>query len=234
MSARGPFNMLLADPPYGDTSLQWDRRVAGWIEAAYPMLQPNGSMWVFGSLRFFLDTGPTFAAAGWKLAQDIVWEKQNGSGFHNDRFKRVHEHAVHFYRAADKWADVFNEVQKTMDASPRTVRRKKHPNHHLGEREAGIYVSEDGGPKLMRSVIQMRNCHGRAIHPTEKPDALLEILIRTNCPVGGLVGDLFAGSGAGGEAAARSGRRYIGTEIDPAMAGKARDRLASLLPMAAE
>jgi site-specific DNA-methyltransferase (adenine-specific) len=120
-----------------------------------------------------------------------------------------------------------------MDATPRTVRRKKHPNHHLGKREPSVYVSEDGGPKLMRSVIQMRNCHGRAIHPTEKPDALLEILIRTSCPVDGLVGDLFAGSGAGGEAARRSGRRYIGTEIDPDMAGKARDRLASLLPMVA-
>lgn len=233
LAAHGPFNMLLSDPPYGDTSLAWDRRVAGWIEAAYAMLQPNGSMWVFGSLRFFLATGAAFDAAGWKLAQDIVWEKQNGSGFHNDRFKRVHEHAVHFYRAADKWADVFNEVQKTMDATPRTVRRKKHPNHHLGEREASVYVSEDGGPKLMRSVIQMRNCHGRAIHPTEKPDALLEILIRTSCPVDGLVGDLFAGSGAGGEAAMRAGRRYVGTEIDPAMAGKARDRLGSILPMAA-
>lgn len=233
LAARGPFNMLLADPPYGDTSLKWDRRVAGWIDAAYRLLQPNGSMWVFGSLRFFLDTGPAFTAAGWKLAQDIVWEKQNGSGLHGDRFKRVHEHAVHFYRAVDKWANVFNEVQKTNDATKRTCRRKKMPVHHQGARNPTYYESVDGGPRIMRSVIQMRNCHGRAIHPTEKPDALLEILIRTSCPVDGLVGDLFAGSGACGEAAARSGRRYVGTEIDPAMAVKARDRLASLLPMAA-
>ncbi|WP_235908016.1 DNA methyltransferase, partial [Brucella lupini] len=41
-----------------------------------------------------------------------------------------------------------------------------------------------------------RNAHGRAIHPTEKPTSLLEILIRTSCPEGGLVGDWFAGSGA--------------------------------------
>lgn len=233
LAAHGPFDMLLADPPYGDTSLNWDRQVAGWIGAAYAMLKPNGSMWVFGSLRFLLGSGPLFDATGWKLAQDIVWEKQNGTGFHKDRFKRVHEHAVQFYRTTDKWADVFNEVQRTMDATPRVVRRKKHPNHHLGERNPSVYVSEDGGPRLMRSVIQMRNCHGRAIHPTEKPDALLEILIRTSCPIGGLVGDLFAGSGACGEAAMRAGRRYVGIEIDPAMAAKARDRLGALLPMAA-
>ena len=233
MAEHGPFDMLLADPPYGDTSLDWDRQVAGWVGAAYGMLKPNGSMWVFGSLRFLLDKGPTFAATGWKLAQDIVWEKQNGSGFHNDRFKRVHEHAVHFYRAADKWSDVFNEVQKTMDATPRTVRRKKHPNHHLGEREASVYLSEDGGPKIMRSVIQMRNCHGRAIHPTEKPDALLEILIRTSCPSNGTVCDLFAGSGAGAEAARRAGRNYVGFEIDAEMASKARNRLMWSLPLIA-
>jgi len=233
LAAHAPFNMLLADPPYGDTSLAWDKRLAGWPSNAIELLAPNGSMWVFGSMRFFIDTGAEFAAAGWRLAQDVVWEKHNGSGLHGDRFKRVHELAVQFYRATDKWPDVFNEVQKTNDATARTVRRKTKPQHHQGKSAPSYYESEDGGPKIMRSVIFMRSCHGRAIHPTEKPDALLEILIRTSCPVDGLVGDLFAGSGAGGEAAMRAGRRYVGTEIDPAMAGKARDRLASLLPMAA-
>lgn len=233
LAAHGPFNMLLADPPYGDTSLAWDKRVGGWVKAAYDLLQPNGSIWVFGSMRFFIDTGAEFAAAGFKLAQDVVWEKHNGSGLHGDRFKRVHEHAVQFYRSIDKWSAVFNEVQKTNDATARTVRRKTKPQHHQGTRSASFYESEDGGPKIMRSVIFMRSCHGRAIHPTEKPDALLEILIRTSCPVDGLVGDMFAGSGAGGEAAMRSGRRYVGTEFDRAMAEKARVRLSGLLPLAA-
>jgi len=225
--------MLLADPPYGDTSLSWDKRVSGWPSKAIELLAPNGSMWVFGSMRYFIDTGAEFAAAGWKLAQDVVWEKHNGSGLHADRFKRVHEHAVQFYRATDKWADVFNEVQKTMDATARTVRRKTKPQHHQGTRGESYYASEDGGPRVMRSVIFMRSMHGRAIHPTEKPAPLLEVLIRTSCPVDGLVGDLFAGSGAGGEAATTAGRRYIGTEIDPDMANKARDRLASRLPLVA-
>jgi site-specific DNA-methyltransferase (adenine-specific) len=220
--------MILADPPYGDTSLDWDRRVAGWEAVARGLLKPTGSMWVFGSLRFFMATFSQFTNAGWKYAQDIVWEKHNGSAFHADRFKRVHEHAVQFYRDDAPWGNVWNDVQKTADATARTVRRKKRPPH-TGHIEAGHYTSDDGGPRIMRSVIYMRSCHGEAIHPTEKPIGLLHILIRTSCPPGGLVGDFFAGSGAVGEACAQAGRNYVGAEDVPAMADKARDRLSSNL-----
>ena len=230
MPAHGPFDMIFADPPYGDTSLAWDRRVEGWLPLARAALRQSGSMWVFGSLRCFMATAAAFDDAGWRCAQEIVWEKQNGSGFHADRFKRVHELVVQFYRSDAPWGSVYNVVQTTPDATARTVRRKKCPPH-TGHIEAGHYVSEDGGPRLMRSVIYARNAHSRAIHPTEKPSGLIEILIRTSCPPGGLVGDWFAGSGAAGEACRFSGRRYLGCEIDPAMARKAADRITALLPL---
>ena len=227
----GPFDLLIADPPYGDTSLEWDHHVLGWVANALAMLKPSGSMWVFGSMRYFQVFGRLFQETGFRYAQDIVWEKHNGSAFHSDRFKRVHEHIVQYYRQGDAWADVFNDVQTTPDATERTVRRKKRPPH-TGHIEAGAYTSEDGGPRIMRSVIYMRSAHGRAIHPTEKPDALMEILIRTSCPSNGIVGDLFAGSGSAGEAAMRAGRKYIGIEKDPGMARRAQDRVAGLLPFA--
>lgn len=230
MDEFGPFDLIVADPPYGDTSLDWDTRVADWPHRAIDLLKPSGSMWVFGSMRYFLEQGHLFGSAGWKLAQDIVWEKHNGSAFHADRFKRVHEHVVQFYRDGDPWGSVFNEVQKTLDAAPRVMRRKKRPTH-TGHIDASAYVSEDGGPRIMRSVIYMKSMHGRAIHPTEKPSDLIEILVRTSCPKGGLVADLFAGSGAAGEAAKRAGRNYIGFEIDPTMALAANDRLSALLPL---
>lgn len=225
----GPFDMLVADPPYGDTSLEWDRRCAGWVEAAVAMLRPAGALWVFGSMRFFQDMGPQFKSAGLRFAQDIVWEKHNGSGFQADRFKRVHEHACQYYLAGASWADVYNEVQTTPDAIARSVKRKKGRPAHMGNIDQAPYHSEDGGPLIMRSVIYMRSMHGRAIHPTEKPVELLEILIRTSCPPEGIVGDLFAGSGAAGEAAMWAGRRYAGCEIDFDMARKANDRLSSTL-----
>lgn len=228
MRKHGPFDMLIADPPYGDTSLAWDKRCDGWLEVATDLLKPTGSMWVFGSMRFFQDTGPQFKAAGFQYAQDVVWEKHNGSSFHADRFKRVHEHVTQYRLASSPWSLVYNDVQRTMDATSRAVRRKKRPAH-TGYIEASHYVSEDGGPRIMRSVIFMRSMHGRAIHPTEKPADLLEILIRTSCPPNGIVGDLFAGSGAAGEAAGRASRRYIGCEIDIEMAARANERLESLI-----
>lgn len=231
MPPHGPFDMILADPPYGDTSLAWDRRVEGWIALAREALNLTGSLWVFGSLRCFMATADRFTEAGLRIAQEIVWEKQNGSSFHADRFKRVHELAVQFRSADVPWSAVYNDVQTTPDATARIVRRKMRPPH-TGRIDSGHYVSEDGGPRLMRSVIFLRNAHGRAIHPTEKPVFLLEILIRTSCPAGGLVGDWFAGSGAAGEACRLTGRRYLGCEIDAAMAERARARIASVLPFA--
>lgn len=230
MPDRGPFDMILADPPYGDTSLGWDRRVQGWLAFARECLRPSGSLWLFGSLRSFLAIAAELRAAGLRYAQEIVWEKQNGSAFHADRFKRVHELIVQFYRSDARWDGIYNEVQTTPDAAVRTVRRKLRPPH-TGHIERGDYVSEDGGPRLMPSVIFARNCHGRAIHPTEKPLGLIEILIRTSCPPGGLIGDWFAGSGAVGEAARVTGRRYVGCEIDARMAARANARIDAALPL---
>lgn len=223
MANEGPFDMIVADPPYGDTSLTWDRICEGWEEVARSRLKRGGSLWMFGSMRAFMKCNASLAQAGFRYAQDIVWEKQNGSGLHADRFKRVHEHVVQFYNAATPWAEIYNEVQNTMDAVARTVRRKQKPPHWGGIGKSS-YASVDGGPRIMRSVIQIPNCHGHAIHPTEKPVDLLQILIRTSCPPGGLVGDFFAGSGAAADACVACGRNYVGCEIDPEMAAKAANR----------
>jgi len=210
--ADGSVDACITDPPYGDTALKWDTQVDGWIAELARILKPTAAVWVFGSIRFLAPLFSQMEAAGFKYSQDIVWEKQNGTGFANDRFRRVHEHAVMFYRGA--WADVYREAQFTMDARAKTVRRKARPAHtgHIG---AGDYVSVAGGPRLMRSVLQVRNEHGRAVHPTQKPVELIRPLIRYTVPPGGVVADLFMGSASIGLAALLEGRRYIGIESDP-------------------
>lgn len=225
LQPHAPFDLLIADPPYGGTALTWDRRCAGWIQSAASLLKPNGSLWVFGSMRLFVETGTEFRATGLRYAQDIVWEKQNGSGFAADRFRRVHECVVQFYSAAARWADIYNEVQHTPRTGPDKTGACRASIAHTGGIRSVAYV--DTGTRIMRSVIRINNMHGRAIHPTEKPADLMEILIRTSCPVGGLVGDMFAGSCAAGVAAERCGRNYVGCEIDDAMATKAEPRLAA-------
>lgn len=224
MPHEGPFDLIIADPPYGDTSLPWDRIVPGWEAVARGCLKPTGSLWLFGSLRYFLRTG---LPKGWQLAQDIVWEKHNGSSMAADRFKRVHEHAIQLYPKRAPWSQIYNDVQTTPDATAKVVRRKTRPSHWGGIGES-VYVSEDGGPRIQRSVIPMPSPRS-GLHRTEKPVGLLEILIRTSCPPGGVVGDFFAGSGAVGEACLTTGRCYVGCEADPVMAEKARDRLGQSL-----
>jgi site-specific DNA-methyltransferase (adenine-specific) len=229
MPARGPFDVIIADPPYGVTTLRWDRHVQGWEEAAHAGLPRNGSLWVFGSMRFFLATAPRFRAAGLRYAQEIVWRKANGTGMAADRFKRVHELVVQFYRRDAKWREVYNDVQRVPARVRSNSVRITRPNRvgHGGAIAALDY--HDDGTRIMKSVIEARSPRD-GFHPTQKPVSLLEILIRASSPRGGRVGDYFAGSGAAGEAAKRNGRAYVGCEIDPAMAEKARRRLAAVPP----
>lgn len=197
------FDCILTDPPYGETSLKWDRWVPGWPAAVRRVLKPTGSMWVFGSFRMFFTHADEFV--GWRQSHDIVWEKHNGTGLFNDRFRRVHELAVHFYLADAKWRDVYKQPQYTYDARARTVRKKGRPAQWIGATGDTTYQSEDGGPRLMRSVQFVRSEHGRAEHPTQKPLGIVEPLLRYACPVGGRVLDLFAGSGTTGLAARNNG-----------------------------
>lgn len=213
----GGADAVVTDPPYGDTSLDWDQPVKGWLD-----LVPTCQVWCFGSLRFWLEHGADFRDA-WTYAQEIVWEKHNGSGFHADRFKRVHELAVHWYRGP--WSSLYKIVPVTLDATPRAVRRKRRPAH-TGHIEASSYRSEDGGPKLMRSVLRVRSEHGRAVHPTQKPVGIVDPLVRFSVPLGGLVLDPFMGSGTTLVAAKRSGRRAIGIEIEERYCEAAAERFA--------
>lgn len=226
------FDCILTDPPYGETSLVWDRTVRGWAREALRVVKPTGSMWVFGSLRFFLDAGAEFA--GWRMSQEIVWEKHNGTGLFNDRFRRVHELAVHFYPEASKWADVFKEPQFTNDVTARTVRKKGRPAQWIGATGETVYKSQDGGPRLMRSVIQVRSEHGRAEHPTQKPVGILEPLLRYACPSGGTVLDPFGGSGSTAIAAKAIGAIATLIDLNPEYSDMQRSRLELDAPLFAE
>lgn len=219
----GVFDAAIADPPYGDTSLGWDWRVEEWLQAVAGALKPNAHLWVFGSMRFLAPLFAEVEALGFKYSQDIVWEKQNGTGFHNDRFRRVHEHAVLFYRGA--WGDTYHEAQHTADGRKTVIRRKTRALH-WGELDGATYTSEDGGPRLMRSVLQVRNEHGRAIHPTQKPLDLLRPMIRYSVPPGGSVCVPFSGSAAVEVAAKLEGRRYVGFETKAEYAALGNARLA--------
>jgi site-specific DNA-methyltransferase (adenine-specific) len=209
---------VIADPPYGQTSLKWDVWPKGWIEGVRA-----DSLWIFGTMRMFLLHAPEIFSAGFAMSQDLVWEKHNGSSSAADRFRRVHEQMIHFYRGP--WDKIHKVVPTTPDATARTVRSKKRPPQWGGIGESS-YESQDGGPRLMRSVIYERSCHGFAVNETQKPLGIIRPLIEYSCPANGLVIDPFSGSGSTLVAAREMGRRAIGMEMRESQCAEAAKRLS--------
>jgi site-specific DNA-methyltransferase (adenine-specific) len=201
---------IIADPPYGETALAWDRWPDGWPTVAATVAR---SMWCFGSMRMFLDRRDEFA--GWRMSQDIVWQKHTGSGPAADRFKRIHEHAVHWYRGP--WGGIHHDPPRI----PATAGQLKR-NGTAVRTSRGVHIGNYGqvkgwtetGTRIVQSVIVARSMHRRAIHPTEKPPGILDPLIRYACPPGGTVLDWCAGSGSTAVAARLSGRKSVLIEAD--------------------
>jgi site-specific DNA-methyltransferase (adenine-specific) len=211
-------DLIVADPPYAETSLAWDRWPDGWPQLAATVAS---SMWCFGSMRMFLDRRDEFT--DWKLSQDYVWEKHNGSGFARDRFRRVHETATHWYRG--NWAGIHHDtpmIPAQFNAKGRTTSVQDQPAH-TGRLGAAVYV--DTGMRLARTVRRCPSVRG-GIHPTQKPVEVLRELIEYACPPGGLALDPFAGSCSTLEAARLSGRRAIGIEANEEYCEAAAKRLA--------
>lgn len=210
---------VIADPPYVSTSLGWDRWPDGWLEVAAGV---SRSMWCFGTLRLFMDRAGEFAGAGWKLSHDVIWEKANGTGFATDRLKGVHETVAHFYRG--DWGGVRHEVPRTPYSGPdKHARGRASRTPHTGE--IGAHRYEDDGTRLARSVQFAPSVRG-GLHSTEKPVPLVRTLAAYACPRGGLLADMFTGSGAALEAARDCGMRAVGVERDPEQAEKAARRLS--------
>lgn len=210
---------IVTDPPYGETSLAWDRWPEGWPRAMAESTDAH-SLWCFGSTRMFLERGHEFEA--WRFAQDIVWEKQNGSGFTADRFRRVHETALQFYRG--KWSDIPHNTPRIPRTGPPKTVTSRGQTPHRGAIGTGAY--EDDGLRLMPSVIRLRNRQGSAQHPTEKPIGIIRPLILYSTNPSDLVLDPFAGSGTTLVAAKQLNRRAVGIEINEAYCEVAAQRLS--------
>ncbi len=203
---------IVADPPYGETSLTWDRWPDDWPTAISGAAK---SMWCFGSMRMFLQQRDQFAF--WHLSQDVVWEKQQSATFMADRFARVHEHALHWYRG--QWAEIHRETPRESWYG----RRQNHfgytssrPDSTHGNRGPRGAITDDG-TRSCRTVLRvnnMRNGNQSGLHPTEKPVGILDPLIRYACPPGGTVLDPFAGSGSTADAARLTGRKAVLVEAD--------------------
>lgn len=212
------FDACIADPPYGQTSLAWDRWPEGWPDF---VTDYTSSLWCFGTMRMLLQRGPEFRA--WKFAQDVVWRKTRATSLDTSRFRRQHEVLTHWYRGP--WRDIYTALPKVpsgLDGPTRSPTQLGGMRAPAGARvysypAEGVWV--DDGTRYMTSVIEVATIssvargHGHAINPTQKPEELLDPLIRYSCPPDGVVLDPFAGSGSVGVAARSLGVRSVLIEL---------------------
>lgn len=222
----GTVGMVLCDLPYGKTRNTWDARLpldrlwSHWKRVC----KPNAAIVLFGQGTFsFL-----LAASNpdW-YRYTLIWEKDRPSGFLNAKRMplRSHEDILIFYRKQP----VYNP--QMVDGSPSHGRGSMHGN--IASKNYGKYKEQDNTKgetrKYPRSVLRFARPHP-PIHPTEKPVALCEWLIRTFTDPSELVLDNCCGSGTTLVAAARTGRRFIGIDTDPEWVKVSRKRLEDTKP----
>jgi site-specific DNA-methyltransferase (adenine-specific) len=229
--AAGTFDVAYADPPYGQTSLAWDHWPEGWVAEVARVLKTPGALWCWGSLRMFMDHAEEFRCL--KMAQDIVWEKNNGSGFATDRFRRIHEQAVQFYQG--KWDALYRDVPTTPyeGAVRKSALRRAGRGAHLGAtNKDSLWKRERGDPVLSSSIIYSRSCRGFAENETQKPLLVCEPLHHFSAKKNTAhVLSIFGGSGTDAELMFNRGCTGVVIEMREQQCEVIARRLSQMLPL---
>ena len=201
----GSVDMVLTDPPYGTTRCKWDsvipfepmwehlKRVTKKSGAIVMMAsQPFTSALVMSNVRMF--------------KYEWAWQKEAGTGLLNAKRQplRDHEQVVVFYK-------------KPPTYNPQWGVGKPYKQKKGGETDcydnSGEVVTESDGRRYPKTVLKFPRDKGK-VHPTQKPVALMEYLIKTYTNEGETVLDFTMGSGTTGVAAKSLGRDFIGIELD--------------------
>lgn len=223
----GSIDLVLTDPPYGSTNLDWDK------EQNYNMLfyewfricKENAAILVFGQQPYATDV---INACRNYFRYEVIWEKTQMLGFLNAKKMplRAHENILVFYKKLPTYNPIKNKAENLK------ANRKK--NHTVN----GVYAShtkqtdwKETGLRYPGSVIKFSNWNGggftkkATIHPTQKPVDLLRYLIQTYSNIGDVVFDGFCGSGTTAIACIKEDRRFIGSELNKEYFEKAIERI---------
>jgi site-specific DNA-methyltransferase (adenine-specific) len=212
----GSVDLVIFDPPYGTTANAWDKRLPFdqlWPEL-WRVLAPAGVVLITAQQPFATDVAQS--GRRW-LRYQWVWEKTTATGFLNARRAplKAHEVVLVFARRQPSYAPQMTE------GKPYKARACRHYSANYNK-YAGV-AKENPGVRFPRDVVRFTN--ERGLHPTQKPTALYEYLLRTYSQPGQTVLDPCAGSGTAGEAAERSGRGYILIEREKSYCQIAKNRI---------
>ncbi len=215
-------DLLLTDPPYGITSIKWDKKVdwpAFWAEARR-VCKPLAPIIIFASGKFV----PELLASNPKeFRYELIWEKTLAVGFldANRRPLRAHEQIL-----------IFTQSFRGSTYNPQKTKGKLHTNggegknavHYGGQRAATAKVVTN--LYHPRSVLKYSNqVRGKSLHPTAKPLELVEWLVRSYSNPSDVVLDPFVGSGTTLAACVIADRVGIGCDISPDYFETAKQRL---------
>lgn len=206
----GSVDLVLSDLPYEVTECDWDSLVD--LDLLWPELlrvAKHNAAFVFTAVQPF--TSMLVMSQPKLFRYDWVWEKGNATGFFNAKLMplRAHESVLVFYRKLP----TFNP-QKTTGHPRRTAKRKSINSECYGK---SVQVTEyNSTERYPRSVQFFSSDKQKAnLHPTQKPVALMQYLIRSYSNAGETVLDVTMGSGTTGVAAIQENRCFIGIEKDP-------------------
>lgn len=218
----GSVDLCLTDPPYGTTACKWDAVIPFgpmWT-GIKRVIKRNAAVVLFGSQPFtsaLVMSNPKWFRYEW------VWEKDRATGMLdcNKKPLKAHEQVIVFYDVLPTY-----NPQKTTGHAP--INRPGRSRSDIAVYRPLRLVNNGGATdRYPRDVLRfnMPNGNERGLHPTQKPVALLEYLIRTYTNEGDTVLDFTCGSGSTGVAAVSTGRRFIGIEKDAHYFAIAQDRL---------
>jgi site-specific DNA-methyltransferase (adenine-specific) len=224
-------DLVLTDPPYGKTALDWDVvPVLGDLWRLLFRVGKPSCSFVFTCVQPF--TTDLVNSARKFFRHDWVWVKNAPSGMMlaGKAPMRRHETIVVFCRKSPK----FNP-QKVMGSLTSQNHSKK--GYSYCNKASKLYSVDGGVPFVWSAEVNphsvlpcdvVGNRDKNKVHPTQKPVALFEYLVRTYSDPGDLVLDPFAGSGTTAMACKTTGRRYVCVEREHEHVENARLRLASL------
>ena len=206
-------NMVLADPPYGTTACKW-----GSIIPLEPMweqlkriIKPNGAIVMTASQPF---TSILVASNLGAFKYEWIWEKSKASNFLLARKQalKAHENMVVFCYGTPPYFP-----QKTPGKPFKGEGRSKKGSQTVLVNNVPNPTkrADNNGDRFPRSVQYFVTAESEGcLHPTQKPVALMEYLIKTYTNEGETVLDFTMGSGTTGVACVNTNRNFIGIELD--------------------
>ena len=210
----GSIDLILCDLPYGTTDCKWDSVIP--FEPLWEMynriIKDNGAIVLFSAQPF---TTALIESNLKRYRYNWYWKKNNKTGFTFAKYQpmRCIEDICVFY----KKAPVYNPQGLTVLEKPK-VKQKKHTDKDtiykqdtLLKEYTQIYTNY---PAHLLEFDNEAINHKKRLHPTQKPVALLEYLIKTYTNDGETVLDNCMGSGSTGVACVNTGRQFIGIEKD--------------------